>query len=148
MPKVPAAGSTKRVKGITYKVIRSDKAKGTVAVIKHKKAAGVTIPQTIKWNTYTFRVTEISANAFSKDQKLKKVVIGKNIKKIGKNAFKGCKNLKKITIKTKSLKAGTVGKNALRGCNAKLQVKVPKGKKAAYKKLLKKAGISKKAVVK
>lgn len=148
MPKVPSTGSTKTIKGITYKVIKSDKAKGTVSVIKHKKAAGVTIPQTIKWNTYTFRVTEISANAFSKDQKLKKVVIGKNIKKIGKNAFKGCKNLKKITIKTKSLKAGTVGKNALRGCNAKLQVKVPKGKKTLYKNLFKKAGVSRRAVVK
>ncbi len=148
MPKVPSTGSTKTIKGITYKVIKSDKAKGTVSVIKHKKAAGVTIPQTIKWNTYTFRVTEISANAFSKDQKLKKVVIGKNIKKIGKNAFKGCKNLKKITIKTKSLKAGTVGKNALRGCNAKFQVKVPKGKKTLYKNLFKKAGVSRRAVVK
>ena len=148
MPKVPAAGSTKTIKGITYKVTKSDKAKGTVAVVKHKKSTRVTIPQTIKWNTYTFKVTEISANAFAKDQKLKKVVIEKNVKKIGKNAFKGCKKLKKLTIKTRQLKTGSIGKNAFKGCNVKPQVKVPGGKKSAYKKLLKKAGLSKKMVVK
>lgn len=102
MPKVTVAGNTKAIKGITYKVTKSDKAKGTVAVVKHKKSTSVTIPQTIKWNTYTFQVTEISANAFAKDQKLKKVVIEKNVKRLVKMHLKAAKILRSLPLKPDS----------------------------------------------
>ena len=36
-------------------------------------------------------------------KKVCKIIIGKNIKKIGKNAFNGCKNLKYIVINTSKL---------------------------------------------
>lgn len=67
------------------------------------------------------------------------------ITSIGKNAFVDFK-LKKVIIKNKYLKK--IGKKAIVNCNGKtVVVKVPKSKKKAYKKLLKKAGI-KKVVVK
>ena len=67
------------------------------------------------------------------------VTIDKNVKNIGKNAFYGCKNLKKVIIKTTKLTKKTVGKNAFKGIHKKATIKVPKKKLNAYKKLLKNA---------
>ena len=72
-----------------------------------------------------------------------KVTIGKNVKKIGANAFYNCKKLKTITIYTTKLKMSTVGKNAFKGVKKNVVVKVPKAKYSLYKKVLKKRGISK-----
>ena len=69
---------------------------------------------------------------------LKKITIGSNITKIGVGAFKGCKNLKTITIKSKNLKS--VGKNAFKGINPKAKIKVPSSCLEKYKKLLAKKG--------
>lgn len=69
-------------------------------------------------------------------------------KKIGASAFYGCKKLKTITIKTKKLTSNHVGANAFKGVYSKAQVKVPSGKKAAYKKLLRAKGLGKNAVIK
>ena len=59
---------------------------------------------------------------------------------IGKKAFANCKKLKKVIIKSTSIKK--IGKKAFAG-NKIITVKVPKEKKKAYKKLLKKAKINK-----
>lgn len=53
--------------------------------------------------------------------------------------------LKKIIIKSEKLKAGNVGKNAFANGSDKVIVKTSKKKLEAYKKLLKKRGISKNA---
>lgn len=62
----------------------------------------------------------------------------KNVKVIKKNAFKGCKSLKSIIIKSRKLKK--VGKNAFKGIHAKAKIKVPSQKAKKYKKLLKGKG--------
>lgn len=67
-------------------------------------------------------------------KKLKKVTIGKNIAKIGANAFSGNKNLKTITVKSANIKS--VGAKAFKGISKKAKIKVPKSKLKAYKKLL------------
>lgn len=69
-------------------------------------------------------------------KKLQKVVIGANVEKIRKNAFYGCKKLKRITIQSSQIKS--IGKNALKGISKKATIKCPKNKKKQYKKLLKK----------
>ena len=61
------------------------------------KRATVRIPETVKVSGVTCKVTEISENAFKNDAVLKTVVIGKNVKTIGVNAFYGCKNLTKVS---------------------------------------------------
>ena len=71
---------------------------------------------------------------------MKKITIGKNVASIGKQAFSGCKKLKKITIKSAKLKSSSIGKNAFKGTAKKLTFKVPKKKYKAYKKFLKKKG--------
>ena len=110
-----------------------------------KNPTSASVPATVKISGKTYKVTEISANAFKNKKKLKKVTIGKNVTKIGKNAFSGCKNLKSITIKGKGLKK--VGANAIKGINKKAVIKVPKTKVKAYKKLFtKKTGYKKKTM--
>jgi len=106
-----------------------------------KTASTLTVPDTVTIKGKKYKVTEIKANAFKNNKKLKKITIGKNIKKIGKNAFSGCKNLKTITIKTTKLTKKTVGTNAFKGIHAKAKVKVPKSKLKSYKTILKARGI-------
>ncbi len=77
-----------------------------------------------------------------------KITIGKNIRKIGKNAFKGCASLKKVTIKTTKLTAKMTGKNAFSGINKKAVIKVPKNKVKAYKKIIMAHGAAKSIKVK
>ena len=74
-------------------------------------------------------------------KKLKTVIIGKNVKKIGKNAFRSCPKLNNITIKTTKLTAKNVGASAFKGISKKAIVKCPKAKKKAYRKILLKKGM-------
>ena len=86
-------------------------------------------------------VTEIEAKASKNNRKLRYVVIGHNVSKIGENAFKGCKSLKRITIKSTKLNKTSV-KNldkSVKSRGAKITVKVPKAKKKVYKKIFKKS---------
>lgn len=87
-------------------------------------AKTVAIPATIKIKGVTHKVTSIAKNAFKNNKKLTKVTVGKNVTKVGTNAFKGCTKLKTV----------------------KLASSITKKKKTALKKLLKKAGVSAKAI--
>ena len=122
------------------KITNSSKTKGTVRVYKlsKKTAKTVTIPESVKIDGYTFKVTVIEKSAFASAKKLSKVVIGKNVTMIGKDAFKDCKNLKTIQVKSAVLKS--VGANALKNINAKAKIKVPTAKKKVYTKLFKNKG--------
>ena len=93
----------------------------------------------------TYKVTAIEKNAFKKNKKMKSVTIGKNVRKIGKKAFYGCKKLKKLTIKSTKLTTKKVGSKAFGKTPKKMTVKVPKKKFKAYKKMLIKRGVNKKA---
>ncbi len=134
------AGYEETVGNITYKVIDS----ASVAVIggTGKK---VNIPATVSIKGQECKVTTIEKAAFQKS-KIKSVTIGANVTTIGKSAFAKCSSLKKITIKSTAIKS--IGKKAFSGINKKAAVKVPKANKKAYSKLLKKAGLPKKAKVK
>ena len=141
----PAVDTNKTyaVNGVDYKVDAEGNA--TVAAV-NKKATKATIPATVAIEGKEYKVTEIAAGAYKNCKKLKSVVIGKNVKVIPAKAFMGCKSLKKINIKSTVLKK--VGKNAFKGINKKAVIKVPKKKKAAYTKLLKGKGQSKKVKIK
>lgn len=164
-------GTTIKLGKIKYKITKATKSKkkyGNVQVIgaTTKKLTKLTIPATIKYRTYKFKVTTVKAKAFKNYKKLKTVSIGNNITSIGKDAFRGCTKLSKVTlgkkvktigatafygdkklktviIKSKTLKS--VGKKAFTKTNKSITVKAYKNKWKSYKKLLKKAGISTKA---
>ena len=139
---------TDKKTGNIYKVTSSRSSSRTVAFIGNKVKTSVIIPTTIKIKGATYKVTEISTNAFKNNRKLKKVVIGQNIVRIGKNAFYGCKKLTSITIKSSRLTLKNIGKNAFKNTSPKATVKVPKKQKALYNQILKKRGLNKKAKVK
>ena len=112
------------------------------------KAKTITIPATIKINGEIYKVTKIDKNAFKGNKKVTKIVVGSNIQSIGNYAFSGCKKLKTIIIQSKKLTTKTVSKKAFKGIARKVVVKVPKKKRTAYKKLLKKKGLSSKNRIK
>lgn len=118
-----ATGKTAKVSGATYKVTSNAKKSPTVWLQKAPKSkTKVTIPATvtIKGKRYT--------------------VVG-----IAKNAFKNTKT-KTIVIKTKKLAKSRV-KNCFKGAQRLKSVSVPKSKRAAYKKILKKANSGKSVTV-
>lgn len=130
-----------------YKVTKAGVKGGTVTYVKpvNKRKSKVSIPSTVKIEGITYKVTAIAKNAFKNNKKLTKITIGKNVSTIGKQAFYGCKKLKYITIKSTKLTTKKVGSKAFTGIKAKATIKVPKKKYNAYKKMLLKKGISKKA---
>ena len=136
-------GKTYTVGAYKYKV--TSKSEVAFAGIKSTKTKKVVIAGSVKIGGKTFKVTSVADNALQKETKVTSVTVGANVKKIGKNAFNGCKKLKTITIKSTKLK--TVGKNALKGINAKAKIKVPAKKLKAYKKLLKGKGQGKKVTI-
>ena len=101
----------------------------------------MTIPSTVKINGYTYKVTEISANAFKNNKKLKQVTISKYIQTIGTNSFSGCKNIANVSIKSTVLKK--IGNNAFKGIKKNAKITVPKKQYSTYKKLLKNAKTAK-----
>ena len=136
---------TDKSTGAVYKVT----GKNTVEYVKAtSKKASRTISSTVKLKGIRCQVTSIAPKAFKGDTKIKTVVIPSTVRKIGKEAFAKCKNLKKITIKTAYLSSKKVGANAFKGIHAKAIIKVPKKQKKAYQKLLKARGIGKKVTVK
>ena len=107
----------------------------TVALKKAKNAKKVTVPASVKLSDgKTYKVTQVNAKAFT-GKKIKTVTIGKNVKKLAKNAFKSSKATKMI-VKTKFLKKASV-KGSLKESKIKtVQVKV--GSKKVNKKFVKK----------
>lgn len=153
-PAKPSQPTTKTVKkgtklivGTNTFVVTNVKAK-TVSYkgTKNKKAAKITIPATVKSGKQVYKVTTIADNAFKNNKKIKTVVVGKNVRTIGKKAFYGCKNLKKITVQSSIIKK--VGAKAFKGINKKAVIKVPSKKYKAYKKVFKGKGQAKTVTIK
>ena len=134
------ASSVIKTKDGTYTIQNGS---ATLKTPKNNTLTKLAIPDTIKANGKTVPVTAIAKNAFKGMDKLTTVTIGKNVKSIGAKAFYGCKKLKKITIKSTKLTKKTIGSKAFTGINKKAVIKCPKGKKAAYKKILLKKGMKK-----
>lgn len=132
-------GKTYTVGAYKYKV--TSKSEVAFAGLKKATTKNVVVAGTVKIGGKKFKVTSIANNVLKKKTKVKSVTIGANVKKIGANAFSGCKNLKTITIRSTKLKS--VGKNAFKGINSKAKIKVSKKKYNAYKKLLKGKGQTK-----
>ena len=131
-------------KGAIYKVTSDKKGSPTVEYSAAAKGAKgtITIPAQVTIKGVTYKVTSVGASACRNRAGITKVIIGKNVKKIGNRVFSGCKKLKKVTIKTTKLTESTVGSNAFSGISSGVVVKVPESKVKAYRKLFKKKGIS------
>lgn len=105
-----------------------------------KKKSSYVISDVVVAGGNKYKVTAVEAGAFRNLKKLKSVVIGENVKKIGKDAFRGCKKLKKISFLGKKVKE--IGSKAFQGIAKKAKINCPKAKKKAYQKLIKKSGVN------
>ena len=109
-------GSIVTTGDISYTVDSVNGKTGTVTIKNvAKKKTNVVIPKTIKKNGVKLKVVGI-----------------------GKKAFNKCRKVKKITIKSRTIKK--IGKKALRKLNKKVIIKVPKKNKKLYRKLIKRSG--------
>lgn len=134
----------------------------------NKSATNITIPNSIKYNGVTYKVTEVASNAFANNTKLTSVTLGDNIKTIQSKAFYQCTKLKNVSVgkNLTTIKKQAFGKNqsgfTLKIASKKLSsvkgaqnqntknfcVKVPSSKKTKYKKLFQDTLKSKDAKIK
>ena len=149
------------ISGMKYKVTNADmNGKGTVMLTgtttKKSKLKKLTVPATVKISGAVFKVNAIGKQAFRKYTKLGTVVVGKNVAVIGAGAFEGDTALGKVTIgesvtkleknvfsgdkklktiKIKSAKLKSVGRNAIKSIDKSAVIAVPKKQLKKYKKL-------------
>lgn len=123
---------------LVYSVTKGVVGKCWVKVVKPKKKSykTIVIPATIKYNGIVYKVKKIGKRAFEKNRKLKKVVIGKNVKYIENRAFANDRNLS--VVRFKGDKLTKVGKKVTRHLASQVKIFVPKEKYAKYKRLIKK----------
>lgn len=97
-------------RGLVYQVVSTKKGRCQVCCIsvKNKKCKKVNIPDSITYQKQKYSVTSIARKCFANCKKLKKVTLGKNVKKVNAGAFQGCKKIKEIYIN--STKASRVKK--------------------------------------
>ncbi len=145
----PAAGATVETnEGIVRIISATDK---TVILNKSRNSKSVTVPASVTIEGQKYKITEIGTKAFI-GKKIRTVTIGKNVKTIKKNAFKGSK-VTKVILKTKLLTKSSV-KGSLKGSKVKtVQVKIGTKKvnktyMKKYKKIFTKANAGKKVTVK
>lgn len=138
---------------LKYKVTNAaTNGKGTVTLVgttnkkNNRKFTSLTVNSAVRIGGVKYNVTAVGDNAFAGYTYLKKVVVGSGVKTIGTGAFRNCKKLADITIKSKNLTK--VGKYAFSKTAAKPVVRVQKVKAAKYKRLLKNAGMTSKAYYK
>ena len=95
-------GTTFIVKGYKYRVTSNLVKNPTVTVVgyKNKKLAKVNVVSAVNYKKVNFKVTAIGNKAFKNQKKTKSIVIGKNVKTIGTQAFAGDSKVKKIKVKS------------------------------------------------
>lgn len=148
VPKLAAKTKFKK-NGIKYKVIRSGKTQGEVSVVGCQKSL---MPKdvsldTVDYGGYRFQVTAIAKNAFKNNKKLTWLLIGPQVSKIGAGAFQGCSKLNGITMRYKKYTSKNIGEKAFSKTTDLDSVLVFKKKISAYRKLLRKKGISSKVML-
>lgn len=105
---VPVTPKTTTIGKVVYKISGKN---ATVVKVSSKKVKSITIQSKVKIGGKSYKVISIT-----------------------KNAFKNCKKLKKITIKSTYLTK--IGGNAFKGISKKAKIYVPKKKYKKYKKLI------------
>lgn len=139
------------VDGIYYKITSSTDF--TVAVTYNGSSStgvyvnSVIIPETVTYNSRTYRVTSVDSNAFNDCEHLTSVIIPEGVTSIGWQAFAGCTLLSSIVIPegVASIEYGTfsgcvnlptisipqsvisISSNAFRGCSSLKEVRLEDG---------------------
>lgn len=131
-------GKTYTVDSFKYKITNANlKGRGTVMLVgttvNRTALKSLKVQDTVRIRGVRFKVTAIGNSAFRGFSKLSSVTIGKYVKTIGSDTFRNCKSLKSIRIRSKSLTKA--GKNSIRNIYKKAVIRVPSGKRSAYKRV-------------
>ncbi len=115
-------------------VVLSKKEAALTAVDKKHARGTLKIPNTIKVNGKSYKITSINKNAFKNQKQLKKVICGKFIQTIGEGAFSGCGRLQAVTVGSN---VTVIGDKAFYKCSRLANVTIPAkvkkiGKSAFY----------------
>lgn len=136
-----AKGKKFKAGAYQYKVTRSSLKNGTVTVVRplSKKIKKATIPAKVTYNQVTYKVTAVSKQAFKGCKKLKKVTIGKNVTTLGSRLFYKTGKVEAVVLKTRKLKK--IAKNSMKDLSDQAYIKMPDKKYRKYEKLLQKSRI-------
>ena len=104
----------------------------------------IVIPASFKYDHKIWKVTSVWEDAFRNNKKITSLVIGKNVRRIGKNAFRGCGKLREITVHSKKLNADNVGASIFGSLSEKAVFHCPETLLKDYQKLFRKRGVPKK----
>ena len=98
----------------------------TAEVIKsyRRYEGGIEIPETVKVNDVSYRVTSIGMYAFLECDSLTSIVIPNSITSIRKGAFESCRNLTSITIPDS---VTSIGEKAFEFCSSLISIVIPDG---------------------
>ena len=125
MEKFPPKGTklTDKKKKANYVVTREGKKNGTVTYTKptSKNITFVSVPKTITIDNITYKVTAIAPKAFKNCKKLKKVTIKSNVTVIGNEAFSGCSKLQTVTM---GKKVTTIGNKTFYKCRSLTKITI------------------------
>ncbi|WP_026494773.1 leucine-rich repeat protein [Butyrivibrio sp. WCD3002] len=139
---IPAKDAGTVITGASSQFVVTDADSVKYKASTNKKATKITVPDEVTdENGHVYKVTAIDKNAFKNSKKAKSIVTGKYVVRIYKGAFKGCKNVKTITLNANTLK--TIDKGAFSGLNGVTFIIKAKDKKTAqalFKKITGKGG--------
>jgi hypothetical protein len=129
-------GTNVTFQGGNYTITKSDSRKGEATLLglsdANKEAVRFDIPDTIKVDGISYKVTAVQDYAFFCNKRLRQVKIGANVRQIGYGSFAYCAKLTRVNVCTKQLK--TVESDAFAGHCAAMKVTYPKGKANTYRK--------------
>ena len=111
----------------------------------NKNVKSINIPETVSANGIKYKVIAINQEAFVGCTGLTKVTISKTIREIGDKAFCNCKTIKCIIFKGSNIRK--IGKNSFKGTTVNTKFKVPKKKYDKYRKMILKAGANRNATI-
>lgn len=133
-----AFGWDNRVDGIYYNFDINTKSASVASwtmntITGEKYTDHVAIPDTVRFNGITYRVTAIESNAFHDCQNLVRVDLGKNISKVGEYAFTNCTSL--VSVYCRNTTPPTCSENAFNKVDfTYATLYVPFNCESAYKK--------------
>ena len=103
-----------------------------------KTATSISIPATVKIDGEIYEVNVMDDGCIRNQKKVKTLTIGQNVAQIGEEAFYGCKQLKKIKIKSEHIEY--IGEDAFRGISSKAVIYVPESCLVEYRQMVRESG--------
>ena len=111
------------ISGIYYILIGKSKT-AEVTSSPNKYSGDITIPETVDYEGFTYKVTQIGEKAFDSSHNLTSVIIPNSVTSIGKEAFAACWNLSSIDIPNS---VQDIGSFAFSNCTKLSSIVVPDG---------------------